>query len=209
MTAEQIASIAERTKRYTLFEWGTQDVDPFVVERGEGAHVFGADGTRYIDFNSVSVSVNIGHGDPRVADAIAAQLRKIEFASPYWATEVRAEVGEKLNALTPDGLEKAFFTLAGADANEAAIRTARLVTGRRKILVRRRSYHGATMGVLPLAGDPRRYAVEGGSGTSRGSPTRTTTAASWTASPSRSSASTCWPRPRRSSSSRARTRSRR
>ncbi|KGM17649.1 hypothetical protein N867_16810 [Actinotalea fermentans ATCC 43279 = JCM 9966 = DSM 3133] len=164
MTAEQIASIAERTKRYTLFEWGTQDVDPFVVERGEGAHVFGADGTRYIDFNSVSVSVNIGHGDPRVADAIAAQLRKIEFASPYWATEVRAEVGEKLNALTPDGLEKAFFTLAGADANEAAIRTARLVTGRRKILVRRRSYHGATMGVLPLAGDPRRYAVEGGVG---------------------------------------------
>lgn len=164
MTAEQIRSIVERTKRYTLFEWGSQEVDPLVVERGEGAYVHGADGTRYIDLNSVSVSVNIGHGDHRVADAIAEQMRRIEFASPFWTTEVRAQVGEKLHAITPDGLEKAFFTLAGADANEAAVRTARLVTGRRKVLVRRRSYHGATMGVLPMAGDPRRHAVEAGVG---------------------------------------------
>ena len=156
--------IAELCKEYTIFEWGNQNLDPLVVDRAEGVHVYTVDGGRYIDLNSVSVSVNIGHGDPRVLEAIAEQASRMSFASPYWATQIRAEVGERLAAVTPPGLKKAFFTLAGSDANEAAIRTARLVTGRRKILARRRAYHGATQGVLPLAGDPRRWAVEAGVG---------------------------------------------
>lgn len=163
-SAQEIASIVSRTQEYTLFEWGNQNITPLVVDHAKGVHVYAADGTRYIDFNSVAVSVNIGHGDTRVADAVAAQLAKIEFASPFWTTEVRADVGEKIAQITPPGLKKSFFTLAGADANEAAIRTARLVTGRRKILVRRRGYHGATQGVLPMGGDPRRWAVEPGVG---------------------------------------------
>lgn len=163
-TPEEIESIKARTKEFTLFEWGTQNVDPVVVDRAKGVHVWAADGTRYIDFNSVAVSVNIGHGDPRVAQAVAEQMAKIEFASPFWTTEIRAEMGERVAQITPPGLKKSFFTLAGADANEAAIRTARLVTGRRKIMVRRRGYHGATQGVLPLGGDPRRWAVEPGVG---------------------------------------------
>ncbi len=164
MTPDQVATIAAKSKEFTLFEWGTQNVDPLVVDHAKGVFVYGGDGKRYIDFNSVAVSVNVGHGDTRIADAVAAQLAKIEFASPFWTTDVRAEVGEKIASITPAGLKKSFFTLAGSDANEAAIRTARLVTGRRKILARHRGYHGATQGVLPFAGDPRRFAVEGGVG---------------------------------------------
>lgn len=164
LTAEEYEALINKAKEFTLFEWGNQNVNPIAVESARGVYVYGADGKRYIDFNSVAVSVNIGHGDSRVADAVAAQLARIEFASPLWVTDVRAEVGEKIASITPAGLKKSFFTLAGSDANEAAIRTARLVTGRRKILTRRRAYHGATQGVLPLAGDPRRWAVEGGVG---------------------------------------------
>src|SRR5690606_34985388 len=151
------AQIAELCKEYTIYEWGTQNVDPLVVDRAKGVHIYTVDGDRYIDFNSVSVSVNIGHGDPRVLEAIAEQAKRMSFASPFWAPEIRAEVGQRLAEIPPPGLKKAFFTLAGSDANEAALRTARLVTGRRKILARRRAYHGATQGVLPLAGDPRRW----------------------------------------------------
>lgn len=163
-TPERIQSIKDRTKKYSLFEWGTQNVDPIVVDRAEGIYIYAADGKRYIDLNSVSVSVNIGHGDKRVAEAVAAQMSKVEFASPFWTTEIRADVAEKIASITPAGLQKTFFTNAGADANEAALRTARLVTGRKKIMARRRGYHGGTMGVLPLAGDPRRFAVEQGVG---------------------------------------------
>jgi taurine---2-oxoglutarate transaminase len=158
--AARAQAVADKCKRYTVYEWGDQNVDPLAIDSGKGPFVYGIDGTEYIDFNSVSVSVNIGHGDPRVAEAVAGQLAKIEFASPLWATEIRAEVAEKLAQITPRGLNKTFFTLAGADANEAAIRTARLVTGRRKILARRRAYHGGSGQILALAGDPRRWAVE-------------------------------------------------
>ena len=157
-------SIVERAKRFTVFEWGNQHVDPLVVERGEGVYLYGRDGTRYMDFNSIAMCVNIGHGDPRVAAAVAEQMAKVAFVSPFMVTEIRAEVGEMLARLTPAGMTKAFFTLAGADANEAAIRTARLVTGRRKILTRYRSYHGSSAAMLAASGDPRRYPVEAGMG---------------------------------------------
>lgn len=158
------ADIVARAKQYTVFEWGNQRVDPLCIERGEGVYLYGRDGTRYMDFNSIAMCVNIGHGDPRVAVAVAEQMAKVAFVSPFMVTEIRAEVGEMLARLTPAGMTKAFFTLAGADANEAAIRTARLVTGRRKIMTRYRSYHGSTTGVLAASGDPRRAPVEGGMG---------------------------------------------
>lgn len=166
MSAEPMSSadIAARCKEFTVFEWGTQNLDPLVVDSAEGVYVHTVDGERLLDFNSVSVSVNIGHGDRRVMEAVGEQAAKMSFASPYWATRIRAEVGERLAEVSPPGLKKSFFTLAGSDANEAAIRTARLVTGRRKILVRRRAYHGATHGVLSLSGDPRRWQVETGVG---------------------------------------------
>ena len=84
------------------------------------------------------------------------------YASPAFATEIRARVGERLARLCPGDLDTFLFTLGGADANENAIRIARAVTGRHKILSRYRSYHGATAGALQLTGDPRRWPGEPG-----------------------------------------------
>lgn len=162
--AADAAAVVEAARRYTVFEWGTQQVQPLAIERGSGVYLYGLDGVRYTDFNSIAMCVNIGHGDPRVAAAVAAQMAEVSFVSPFMVTRIRAEVGELLAQHTPPGMTKAFFTLAGADANEAAMRTARLVTGRRKILTRYRSYHGGSLGVLAASGDPRREPVEGGMG---------------------------------------------
>ena len=156
--------IVDLCRTHSLFEWGTQQVSPLAIERGEGCYLYTVDGDRILDFNSISMNVNIGHGDQRVTEAVIEQMRKISFVSPFMVTEVRARVAKKLAEITPPGLNKTFFTLAGADANEVAIRTARLYTGKRKILARYRAYHGGTHQILALAGDPRRKAVEAGMG---------------------------------------------
>jgi taurine---2-oxoglutarate transaminase len=106
------------------------------------------------------MSVNIGHGDKRVADAIAEQAQKLAFAAPQFATEVRGRLGQLLSELTPGDLDTFFFTLGGAEANENALRMARIVTGRQKVIARYRSYHGATAGSISVTGDPRRWASE-------------------------------------------------
>src|SRR5580765_395782 len=106
--------------------------------------------------------VNIGHGDQRVIDAIKAQAEELAYAGPGMATRVRAEIGPLLAGVTPGDLDKFFFTLGGAEANENAIKLARGYTGRQKIITRYRSYHGATGGAITLTGDPRRWAAEPG-----------------------------------------------
>ena len=93
-------------------------------------------------------------------EAIKKQVDELCFAGPSFATEPRGELGKKLSEVT--GLAKTFFTLGGAEANENAMKMARLVTGRDKIITRYRSYHGATMGAMTASGDPRRWAVEPG-----------------------------------------------
>jgi taurine--2-oxoglutarate transaminase len=106
--------------------------------------------------------VNIGHGDERVIRAISEQAATLAYANPFMATEVRARLGAKLAELTPGDIDAFFFTNGGAEANENAIRIARMVTGRHKIAARYRSYHGGTAGSLTLTGDPRRWASEPG-----------------------------------------------
>jgi taurine---2-oxoglutarate transaminase len=161
LSAEEIV---ELSKRYTLFDWVAQSkVTPFPVASASGAYFTGADGKRYLDFNSQLMSVNAGHGDERINEAIAKQLREVAYVnSAGMTTEVRALLGRKLAELFPGDIEKTFFTLGGAEANENAIRIARAVTGRSKILARYRSYHGATSGAITLTGDPRRWANEPG-----------------------------------------------
>jgi taurine---2-oxoglutarate transaminase len=155
------AEIVERSKRYTLYDWQAQSkVSPIAVDRAEGVYFWDVDGTRYLDFNSQLMGVNIGHGDKRVAEAIAHQAEKLPYISPFMAYETRARLGEKLASLWPGDLEKTFFTLGGAEANENAIRIAKAFTGRQKILARYRSYHGATYATINLTGDPRRWANE-------------------------------------------------
>jgi taurine--2-oxoglutarate transaminase len=160
MTGEQIVAL---TKRHTLYEWSAQaHVDPIPVARAKGVHFWTPEGQRFIDFNSQLMCVNAGHGDPRIIDAIQRQAATLAYANPFMATEVRARLGEKLAALTPGDIDVFFFTNGGAEANENAMRIARLVTGRHKILARYRSYHGGTAGSLTLTGDPRRWAMEPG-----------------------------------------------
>ena len=106
--------------------------------------------------------VNIGHGDKRVIDAIKAQAEKLAYANPFMAHEPRARLGEKLAEIAPGDIDVFFFTNGGAEANENAIKLARQVTGRQKILARYRSYHGATGQVITATGDPRRWAAETG-----------------------------------------------
>ena len=108
------------------------------------------------------MSVNIGHGDRRVIDAITAQATKLQYVQPAFATEIRARLGAKLAEILPGDMDKVFFTLGGAEAIENAIKLARHATGRHKVLARYRSYHGATLGAMTLTGDPRRWANEPG-----------------------------------------------
>ena len=160
MTAAEMIAL---TKRHSIFSWSAQaSVNPIAMTRGEGIYFWDADGKRYIDMNSQLMCVNIGHGDKRVIEAIKRQADELVYAGPGMASAVRARVGKMLADLTPGDLNRFFFTLGGAEANENAIRIARMVSGRQKIMVRYRSYHGATAGAISLTGDPRRWANEPG-----------------------------------------------
>jgi taurine--2-oxoglutarate transaminase len=155
--------IIRLNREYTLFSWSAQAaVDPVPVARAEGVYLWDADGHRYMDFSSQLMNVNIGHSHPSVIQAIKDQADRLLFVAPAFATQARGELGRALAAITPGDLNKAFFTLGGAEANENAIKIARLVTGRQKIVTRYRSYHGATYGAISAGGDPRRLPVEPG-----------------------------------------------
>jgi taurine--2-oxoglutarate transaminase len=157
------AEMVALTKKHTFFSWSAQGtVNPIPMVRAKGVYFWDADGKRYLDMNSQLMCVNIGHGDQRVIDAIKAQAEELVYAGPGMATRVRAEIGPLLASVTPGDLDKFFFTLGGAEANENAIKLARGYTGRQKIITRYRSYHGATAGAISLTGDPRRWANEPG-----------------------------------------------
>jgi len=160
MTGDEIV---ELSRRHTLFEWSAQAaVDPIPVDHAKGIYFWTPEGKRFIDFNSQLMCVNIGHGDERVVRAINAQAAKLPYANPFMATEVRARLAAKLAQITPGDIDVFFFTNGGAEANENAIRIARMFSGRHKIGARYRSYHGGTAGALTLTGDPRRVGAEPG-----------------------------------------------
>jgi taurine---2-oxoglutarate transaminase len=155
--------IVELSKRYTMYDWTAQSkASPIAVERAEGVYFWDVDGKRYLDLNSQLMSVNIGHGHPKVIHAIQRQAERLPFVSPLFAYEERAVLGRKLADVWPGEIEKTFFCLGGAEANENALKMARLATGRFKVLARYRSYHGATTGAMTLTGDPRRWPNEPG-----------------------------------------------
>lgn len=146
---------------HNFWTWSAQGkVNPIPVTRASGVYFWDVNGKRYLDLNSMTMCVNIGHGDERVIQAMTRQLNELTFASPAMATRARAELGKLLAEITPRGLTKFLYTLGGADANENAIKLARGYTGRHKILTRYRSYHGASAGAMALTGDPRRTAWE-------------------------------------------------
>ncbi|MFT3836205.1 MAG: aminotransferase class III-fold pyridoxal phosphate-dependent enzyme [Myxococcaceae bacterium] len=160
LSAEEIVRLS---KQHSIFEWSAQShVAPIPMAKAKGIFFWDSAGKRYFDFNSQLMSVNIGHGDQRVIDAISEQAGRLTYASPYMATDVRAALGKKLSEICPGDLNKAFFTLGGSEANENAVKIARMYTGRHKIIARYRSYHGGTAGSATLTGDPRRWVAEPG-----------------------------------------------
>ncbi len=153
--------IVELNRKYTFFSWSVQrTANPIPVERAEGVYFWDPDGKRYLDFSSMLMNVNIGHQHPKVVRAIQDQAAQLCFVHPGMATDARGLLGKKIAEVTPGDLKKTFFCLGGAEANEIAIKFARLYTGRHKILARYRSYHGATHGAIALTGDYRRLPVE-------------------------------------------------
>ena len=155
MTGQEIVALS---KRHTLFEWSAQAAfEPIPVARAEGVYFWTPEGQRFLDFNSQLMCVNIGHGDTRVVKAIQDQAAQLAYISPFMATEPRARLGAKLAEICPGDIDAFFFTNGGAEANENAMKIARWVTGRQKIVAFYRSYHGATAGAIAATGDPRRW----------------------------------------------------
>src|SRR5436190_7191533 len=162
-TSMSSAEIVALNRAHTFFSWSIQGaLDPIAIDHAEGIYLYTPEGQRIIDFNSGLMSVNIGHGDRRVIDAITEQATKLQYVTPAFATEIRGRLGQKLAEILPGDLDKVFFTLGGAEAIENAIKLARHHTGRYKVLARYRSYPGATFGAMSLTGDPRRWANEPG-----------------------------------------------
>jgi len=155
------SEILPSSLEHSFWTWSAQaKVDPIPVKRAKGVYFWDVDGKRYLDFNSMTMCVNIGHGDERVINAIVEQARELPYAGPPMTTKPRASLGKLLTEITPGNLDHFLFTLGGADANENAIKLARAYTGRHKILSRYRSYHGASAGAIAATGDPRRVAWE-------------------------------------------------
>jgi taurine--2-oxoglutarate transaminase len=158
LSAEEITELC---LRHTLYDWSAQaGLKPLAVTSAKGVYFHTADGRRFIDFNSQLMCVNAGHGDRRIIDAIKRQAEQLPYISPFMAHEPRARLGRKLAELLPGDMNKVLFTLGGADANENAIKIARAVTGRPKILARYRSYHGSSGTAAQATGDPRRWPNE-------------------------------------------------
>lgn len=160
MSKEEIKKL---DREHVLHSWSVQGtLDPTVVTKAEGIYFYDADGKKYYDMSSQLVNLNIGYGNQKVADAIAEQAHKLPFIGPGYAVDVKSELARKIIELAPDNMQKVFFTLGGADANENALKIARLYTGRNKVMSRYRSYHGSTMGAGNLTGEPRRFNCEPG-----------------------------------------------
>ncbi|MDB4981303.1 MAG: aminotransferase class-III [Myxococcales bacterium] len=152
-----------RQNAHVFYTWSAQkSAIPLEIIEGQGARFTTADGARWWDLGSMTWNAGLGHGHPRMRDALAKAAARGLLAYPTSAFPDKARAGELLAEITPAGLTKSFLCLSGAEANENAVKIARLVTGRKKIVARTRSYHGATLAMLSLSGDPRREPFEPG-----------------------------------------------
>ncbi len=157
------ASVKTNHTAYNLQSWSKQKgLNPLVVERAEGIYFWDPSGRRFTDMSSQLVNMNLGHGNRAIIEAIQRQAEICCYIGPSYGSEPRGELAKLLVSLFPDNIGKIFFTNGGADANENAVKMARLFTGRHKVFSRYRSYHGSTFGAGNLTGEPRRFALEPG-----------------------------------------------
>src|SRR5690349_21373353 len=144
-----------------FFTWSAQKSAKGVeMTGGEGAWFDTSDGGRWLDLGALAYQVNAGHGNKRIVDAVKRQADSLCLAAPTTVFPAKVELAERLLQLAGPSFGKVFFTLGGAESNENAIKIARAVTGRTKLVSRYRSYHGASLGALALTGDWRRPAAE-------------------------------------------------
>ena len=156
-------SLGDRQAGRVFYTWSAQaSAVPLEIVDGAGARFVTADGARWWDLGSMTWNAGLGHGHPRMRKALAEAAGRGLLVTPNAAFPAKLRAAELLAEVTPPGLEKTFFCLSGAEANENAVKIARLVTGRRKVVARTRSYHGATLAMLSLSGDPRREPFEPG-----------------------------------------------
>ncbi|MBA3782199.1 MAG: aspartate aminotransferase family protein [Nocardioides sp.] len=161
MTAE---SAYELDRKHVFHSWSAQaQIRPMVITKAEGSYIWDQDDNRLLDFTSQLVFTNLGHQHPRVVRAIQEQAATLCTVAPQHANATRSEAARLIASHTPEGLDRIFFTNGGADANEHAVRMARLHTGRPKVLSAYRSYHGGTQLAINLTGDQRRWANDVGS----------------------------------------------
>jgi len=155
------AEVVDITTNSTYGTWRVQKGwKPLHVVDAEGCYFYDVNGKKYLDFSAQLMCVTLGHKNRAVVEAIKKQAEELAYIAPGYATSVRAELSELLLQVLPAGLSKFFFTTSGTEANEAAFKIARMVTGKTKIVSRYRSYHGSTMGSIAATGDPRRWAME-------------------------------------------------
>src|SRR5580658_928015 len=158
MTSQEVS---DWTKKLNYGTWRYQKSwSPLHIVDAEGCYFTDGAGKRYLDFSSQLMCVNIGHKNRAVIESIAEQARKLAYVAPGYTTDVRAELSQLLLEVLPQGLDKFFFNPSGTESNEAAMKIARLFTGKSKIVARYRSYHGSTMASIAATGDPRRWPSE-------------------------------------------------
>ena len=157
------AAVRALDRAHVFHSWSAQAlIDPMPIEGALGSYFWDYEGKRYLDFSSQLVNVNIGYQHPKLVAAIQAQAAKLCTIAPSFANDARSEAARLIAEIAPGDLNQVFFTNGGAEANENAIRMARLHTGRNKVFAAYRSYHGATAGAIALTGDPRRWPSEPG-----------------------------------------------
>ncbi len=158
-------------RAHVFHSWSAQGaLNPMVVAGGEGSWFWDEHGTRFLDFSSQLVNVNIGHQHPKLVAAIQEQAGRLCTVAPFHANDARSEAARLIVQAANTGadaddakaLAMVFFTNGGAEATENAVRMARLHTGRHKVLTTYRSYHGGTAGAITMTGDPRRWPSEPG-----------------------------------------------
>jgi taurine---2-oxoglutarate transaminase len=162
---QQLSSqeVVDTVRQFNYGTWRRQkNWSPLHIVDAEGCHFTDSAGKRYLDFSSQLMCVNLGHKNPAVVEAIVEQARTLPYIAPGYATTARAELSRLLLEVLPEGLVKFFFATSGTEANEAAMKIARMFTGKTKIIARYRSYHGSTMASIAATGDPRRWPLEPG-----------------------------------------------
>lgn len=158
-----MSAIREKSLKYNIHSWSAQGaLKPIVVTKAEGIYFWDEDGKRYADMSSQLVNSNLGHGNKAIIDAICEQAQKIPFMGPGFAMDCRSDAAEAIVELTGLKGAKVFFTNAGAEANENAIKIARQFTGRQKVFSQYRCYHGSSAGAGMLTGEPRHFFNEPG-----------------------------------------------